>query len=73
MKQHHSGKLTGTILVLICLTASIWWRIQIGLAENKDAHKTTPPRPSMTVTTTEPRTVDWPMTISATGTIEAWQ
>ena len=73
MKRQHSGKLTGTILVLICLTASIWWRIQIGLAENKDAHKTTPPRPSMTVTTTEPHTVDWPMTISATGTIEAWQ
>ena len=73
MNRPLSGKSTGTILVIFFLAASIWWRIQAGQADNKDAQAPAAPKPSLTVTTTQPLSVDWPMTITATGTIEAWQ
>ena len=77
MKALHPKKILSIALTLLLITGSVWWRVVVSKAE--DAKKAaasqaaTPAKPSLTVTTIQPETADWPITLGATGNIEAWQ
>jgi len=56
----------------------VWWRVNAGNAADKNNAEATPPtstagKASLTVTTISPAIAEWPVKLSATGTIEAWQ
>ncbi|HWX02807.1 efflux RND transporter periplasmic adaptor subunit [Collimonas sp.] len=62
------------VLVVVCGSAAVWAMTgkssNSGKAAEKEASK---PKASLTVTTTKAQSADWPLTLSANGSIAAWQ
>lgn len=77
MKNKNFIKMLIVVGVMLFIGSLIWWRVNVRAAEDKNAadppQVLTASRPSLTVTTLVPGTAQWPMQLSATGTIEAWQ
>ena len=73
----NTKKTLSIALALLLVTGSVWWRVAASKAD--DAQKAaasqaaTASKPSLTVTTAQPEQADWPITLGATGNIEAWQ
>ena len=73
----NTKKALSIALALLLVTGSVWWRVAASKAD--DAQKAaagqaaTASKPSLTVTTAQPEQADWPITLGATGNIEAWQ
>jgi len=59
------------------MSGTVWWRVNVTSAEDtakgSTPHETPAVKPALTVTTVTPSTTEWPIKLSATGNIEAWQ
>jgi len=64
---HHTvGRLIGPALVVIMLAAC-------GEAPRDSGTRPSASKPALSVTTTTPQVIDWPLTLKASGNIAAWQ
>lgn len=64
---HHTvGRLIGPALVVILLAAC-------GEAPRDSGTRPSASKPALSVTTTTPQVIDWPLTLKASGNIAAWQ
>ncbi len=77
MKNNNFIKMLIVVGAMLFIGSLVWWRVNVRAAEDKNAVDSpqvlAASRPSLTVTTLVPGTAQWPMQLSATGTIEAWQ
>lgn len=77
MKNNNFIKMLIVAGAVLFVGSLVWWRVNVRAAEDKNAVDSpqvlAASRPSLTVTTLVPGTAQWPMQLSATGTIEAWQ
>lgn len=77
MKNQNFIKVLIVAGAVLFVGSLVWWRVNVRAAEDKNAVDSpqvlAASRPSLTVTTLVPGTAQWPMQLSATGTIEAWQ
>lgn len=77
MKNMGKCKILCIAAAVLFIAGAIWWRVGISEADNGSAvtitTKTLEAKPALTVTTVTPTLVEWPIKLSATGNIEAWQ
>ena len=63
--------------MLLFLSGTVWWRVNATGAEDNSAgsasREAPGAKPALTVTTVTPTAMEWPIKLSATGNIEAWQ
>jgi HlyD family secretion protein len=78
MKSIRLNKILSLAIALLLVSGIVWWRVNAGNAADKDNADAASPassagKASLTVTTISPAIAEWPVKLSATGTIEAWQ
>lgn len=78
MKSISLNKILSLAIVILLVSGIVWWRVNAGNAADKNIADAVAPAPttgkaSLTVTTISPAIAEWPVKLSATGTIEAWQ
>lgn len=76
MKNLNRNKLMSIAAVLLFISGAIWWRVSLSRAEDSATAKppeTSAAKPALTVTAVTPMRAEWPIQLSATGNIEAWQ
>ncbi|MDP3479210.1 MAG: efflux RND transporter periplasmic adaptor subunit [Desulfoprunum sp.] len=76
MKNLNRNKLMSIAAVLLFISGAIWWRVSLSRAEDSATAKppeTSAAKPALTVTAVTPMRADWPIQLSATGDIAAWQ
>lgn len=59
------------VLVVVCGSAAVW--AMSGKSSKPADKEASKPKASLTVTTTKAQSADWPLTLSANGSIAAWQ
>ncbi len=77
MKNLNRNKILSIAATILLLSGAVWWRVNAGEVDHNnnvaDSKKTTASKPALTVTTTSPVMAEWPINLSATGDIAAWQ
>jgi HlyD family secretion protein len=77
MKNLNRNKIVSIVATIILISGAIWWRVNASSAEDNNkvdtGQKASAVKPALTITTTTPLLSEWPVELSATGNIEAWQ
>lgn len=75
MKTQNLNKILSLTITLLLVSGIVWWHVNAADKDNADAGApaSTAGKASLTVTTVSPAIAEWPVKLSATGTIEAWQ
>jgi RND family efflux transporter MFP subunit len=75
MKKQHRNRILAIGTAVVLLAGAVWWRVDF--AGNSSAATTAPKatevKPALTITTVMPKFAEWPVQISATGNVDAWQ
>ena len=76
MKTLSTGKKLAMAAAGVCIAAAIWWKAGMNVTESRavpEPPKMPEVKPALTVTAVTPAVDQWPIKLSATGNIEAWQ
>ncbi|MFC5476326.1 efflux RND transporter periplasmic adaptor subunit [Paraherbaspirillum soli] len=68
-----STKQTVSLVLVVAVGAVGFWATTANHAKPAEKAAATKPKAALTVTTTQPHSDDWPLTLSANGSIAAWQ
>jgi RND family efflux transporter MFP subunit len=73
MKKPSIGKMIGIAAMLLCLAAAVALRLGAESRATAEPPKTAEVKPALTVTAVTPVVAKWPVKLSATGNVAAWQ